>query len=148
MAASNATMAPITASIVIAELSWKPRSQGDTISARPAPRLTHSSQTAKAASAAIDDTAMNIPMIDAVCHCAPAERPNSHGEKNRIMPRIKLATSPSFALDQSSMTASVPPAHQEAGPLDCAASACVALLAWPLTGCVVRQTTYGPRGSG
>jgi len=34
------------------------------------------------------------------------EKPKSQGEKNRIMPRIKFATSQSFALDQSSITAS------------------------------------------
>jgi hypothetical protein len=34
------------------------------------------------------------------------EKPKSQGEKNRIMPRIKSATSQSFALDQSSITAS------------------------------------------
>jgi len=34
------------------------------------------------------------------------EKPKSQGEKNRIMPRIKFAMSQSFALDQSSITAS------------------------------------------
>ena len=68
------------------------------ISASPAPRLSHSSQICEGSKRGNRCTAMNIPMIEAVCHCAPAERPNSHGEKNRIMPRIRLATSPSFAL--------------------------------------------------
>ena len=62
------------------------------------------------------------------------------------MPRIKFATSPSFALDQSSMTASVPPAHREAGRPDDAASACDAFLAWPQTACGVSQTTYALTG--
>ena len=46
------------------------------------------------------------------------------------------------------MTASVPPAHQEAGRPDDAAWAYDAFLAWPQTVCGVSQTTYGPWGSG
>jgi hypothetical protein len=46
----------------------------------PAIKLSHSSQTAKAASAAIDSTAMKRPMIDATCRGAPAETLNSQGE--------------------------------------------------------------------
>lgn len=53
-AASKATMTPITTSMVIASLSWKPRSQGDTLSVSPATRLSYSSQTTNAASAEID----------------------------------------------------------------------------------------------
>ena len=81
---------PIATSMVMASLSWKPSSQGDTISVRPAIRLSHSSQTAKAASAAIDSTAMIIPKMEAVCHCAPVDRPNSQGEKNRTTPRMQV----------------------------------------------------------
>jgi hypothetical protein len=79
-------LVPITTSMVMASLSWKPMSQGDTMSVRPAIRLSHSSQTANAASAAVDSTAMKIAMIEAVCHCAPVDGPKSQGEKNRIMP--------------------------------------------------------------
>src|SRR5262249_36095460 len=99
------------------------------------------------ASAAIDDTAMNIPMIEAVCHCAPAERPNSQGEKNRITLRTKLATSPSFGLDQSSMTASVPTALCGAGRLSDDVRAFDALFGWPHTVSGFGQTTKGARCS-
>lgn len=54
---------------------------------------------------------MQIPTVAAVCHCAPAEGPNSQGEKNTIMPRNRFATSQSFGLDQSSMIPSVELAH-------------------------------------
>ena len=90
----------------MASLSWNPRSQGDTIRANPAIRLSHSSHTANAASAAIESAAMRSPVIEAVCHCAPVARSNVQGEKNRTMPRIRLATSHSFAVDQSSMPTS------------------------------------------
>ena len=73
--------------------------------------MSHSSQIANAASAAIDDTAMKIPMTEAVWQGAPAGRLNSHGEKNNTMPSIKFATSQSLGLDHSSMTASVRPEH-------------------------------------
>src|SRR5580704_19558291 len=106
-AANSTTKVPMTASMVIASLSWKPRAQGDTIKASPAASVSHSSHIANAASAAIDDTAMKIPIIDAVWQGAPAGRLNSHGEKNKTMPSIKFATSQSLALDHSSMTASV-----------------------------------------
>ena len=68
----------------------------------PTIRFSHSSQIANAASAATDSTAMRMPTVEAVCHCAPVERPKSQGEKNRIMPRSKFPTSQSLALDQSS----------------------------------------------
>jgi hypothetical protein len=49
---------------------------------------------------------MKIPVIEAVCHWAPADRSNSQGEKNRIMLRIRFTTSQSLALDQSSIRVS------------------------------------------
>ena len=70
-AAKTATTTPITTLMIIASLFWKPSSQGDTISPMPARRMNHSYHTAKAASAAIDRTAMMMPTMDAVCHCAP-----------------------------------------------------------------------------
>src|SRR5580700_2871122 len=104
-AASAATLIPMATSMVMA-WSWKPSSHGNTINASPAIRLSHSSQTANAASAAIDSTAMMIPAIDAVCICAPLDRSNSQGEKNRTPLNSKLATSQSRTLDQSSMKSS------------------------------------------
>jgi hypothetical protein len=67
------------------------------MSQSPAINLSHSSQTAKAASAVIDCTAMKSPMIDAVCRGAPANRPNSQGEENRIVPKDTFTTLQSFA---------------------------------------------------
>jgi hypothetical protein len=68
--------------------------------------MNHSSQTAKAASAAIDSTAMMIPTVDAVCHWAPEDKSKSHGEKKRTPPRIRFTTSQSRMLDQSSIASS------------------------------------------
>src|SRR6516225_443686 len=104
-AANAATAVPIRTSTVMALLSSKLNSHGVAMSHSPAAKLSHSSQTAKAASAAIDSTAIKSPMIDAICRGAPGERLNSQGEKNRIVPKTRFATSQSLALDQSSMTA-------------------------------------------
>src|SRR6516225_802654 len=102
-AANVATAVPIRTSTVMALLSSKPNSHGVAMSHSPATKLSHSSQTAKAASAAIDSTAIKSPMIDAICRGAPAERLNSQGEKNRIVPKSRFTTSQSLALDQSSI---------------------------------------------
>ena len=60
--------------MLMAALFWNPSSHGDTISAKAAIRMNHSSQTANAASAAIESTAMMMPTIEAVCHSAPEEK--------------------------------------------------------------------------
>jgi hypothetical protein len=74
-------------------LSSKLNSHGVEMSHSPATKLSHSSQTAKAVSAAIDSTAIKSPMIDAVCRGAPADRLNSQGEKNRVVPKEKFTMS-------------------------------------------------------
>src|SRR6516165_9395932 len=105
-AANVATAVPIRTSTVMALLSSKLNSHGVAMSHSPATKLSHSSQTAKAASAAIDSSAIKRPMIDAVCRGAPADKLNSQGEKNRIVPSEKFTMSKSLALDHSSMTSS------------------------------------------
>ena len=82
-------------------VSSKPKSQGEPMSHSPAIRLSHSSHTANAASAATASTAMSRPMVV----CAPADRPKSQGEKNRLLPNSRFATSQSLALDHRSMAA-------------------------------------------
>ena len=105
-AANAATAVPIRTSTVMALLSSKLNSHGVAMSHSPATKLSHSSQTAKAASAGIDSTAIKSPMIDAVCRGAPADRLNSQGEKNKIVPKEKFTMSQSLALDHSSMFSS------------------------------------------
>ena len=75
------------------------QTQGEPMTHSPAIRLSHSSHTANAASAATASTAMNRPMVV----CAPADRPKSQGEKNRLLPNSRFATSQSLALDHRSM---------------------------------------------
>ncbi|TCU20306.1 hypothetical protein EV132_101370 [Rhizobium sullae] len=54
-------------------------------------------QTAYAASAAIENTTMTMPLAKAFSDCGPAAKAKIHGETNRIAPRIRLATSQSLA---------------------------------------------------
>src|SRR5215469_192225 len=90
----------------MASLFWKPSSQGDTISPIPAIKMNHSSQIAKAASAAIESTAMMIPTVEAVCHWAPEDKSKSQGEKKSTLPRTRFTTSHNLTLDQSSISSS------------------------------------------
>ncbi len=60
----------------------------------PTIRLSHSSQTAKAVSAATDSAAIKCPAIAAVCRGVPRDRLNSQGEKKRIIPKRRLEASP------------------------------------------------------
>ena len=87
-------ISPIAASMLIASLSWKPSSQDDTMRVSSAIKLSHSSQTAKAASAAIDSTAMRIPMVDAACHCTPVERSKSLKAKAKRTGSCRGSSSP------------------------------------------------------
>jgi hypothetical protein len=52
------------------------------------------------------DKPQSGPMIDAVCRGAPADKLNSQGEKNRIVPKERFTMSQSLTLDHSSMTPS------------------------------------------
>src|SRR5262249_46818472 len=107
IAASSATRAPITTVTYIAVVPAKWRTQGETISHRPTTRLIHSSQTVKAASAAIDSTTMMIPAIIALVDSCPAGYENIHGLANRIMPRMRFPTSHSLVLLHWSIVSSV-----------------------------------------
>jgi hypothetical protein len=50
---------------------------------------------------------MTIPAILAFSEALPASNPNIQGEKNRIAPRIRFATSHNLAFVQFSMTPSI-----------------------------------------
>ena len=108
IAARMATAAPMTTWTVIAVVPWKPNTQGETSVHNPTMRFSHSSQTANAASAAIASTAMTMPAIMAFSEALPASNANIQGEKNRIAPRTRFATSHNFAFVQFSiMTPSI-----------------------------------------
>src|SRR5512143_267154 len=81
-----------------------PSTQGEIRTQRPMIKFSHSSQTASAAKAAIDITAMITPLTKAFVEAAPPENPKIQGDTKRIAPRIRLATSQSLALLHSFMT--------------------------------------------
>src|ERR1700745_381518 len=103
IAARMATAAPMITWTVIAVVPWKPNTQGETSVHKPTMRFSHSSQTANAAKAAIASTAITMPAIKAFSEAIPVPYPNIHGEKNRMAPRIRLATSHHFAFVQFSI---------------------------------------------
>ena len=91
-------MTPMTTWACIAVVPAKPSTQGETKTQMPTIRLSHSSQTANAANAAIDIAAMTIPLTKAFFYGAPLEKRKIQGDTKRITPRIRLATSQSLAL--------------------------------------------------
>src|SRR5262249_23077589 len=99
-------MTPMTMWTCIAVVPAKPSTHGETKTHAPTIRLSHSSQTANAASAAKDIAAMTIPLITGFCNAAPLGKPKIQGDAKRITPRIRLATSQSLALLHSFMTSS------------------------------------------
>src|SRR5262245_18930570 len=99
-------MTPMTTWTCMAVLPAKLSTQGEIKTQTPTIRLSHSSQTANAANAAIDITAMTIPLTTAFCEAAPLGKPKIQGATKRIPPRTRLATSQSLALLHSFMTSS------------------------------------------
>src|SRR5262249_1731344 len=99
-------MTPMTTWACMAGLPPKPSTPGEIKNQTPTNRLSHSSQTANAANAAIDITAMTIPLTTAFCEAAPLGKPKIQGATKRIPPRTRLATSQSLALLHSFMTSS------------------------------------------
>ena len=83
-------MTPMTTWTCIAVVPAKPSTQGETKTQMPRIRLSHSSQTANAANAAIDIAAMTIPLTKAFFDGAPLEKRKIQGDTKRIAPKDQI----------------------------------------------------------